>query len=77
MQIISKDSCNIYYVENGICRAGILDHADKYSQGIGTSSTLVPVKIVDSTAVGTPGEKVKPSNIFFYFCQIVTFLKDQ
>ena len=60
MRIVTADSCNIYFVENGICRDGILDSPDKYSKMMGSSPTLVPVKIVDSMIVGSSGEKVKP-----------------
>jgi hypothetical protein len=60
MRILTADSCNIYFVENGICRAGILDSPDKFSRAMGSSSTLVPVKIVDSMAVQGSGDRVKP-----------------
>ena len=70
MRILTKDSCNIYFVENGICRVGILDNPDKYAQAEESSSTLVPVKVVDSTAVDNPGEKVKPGDIFLLWLLI-------
>jgi hypothetical protein len=61
-RIVTAGSCNIYFVENGICKAGILDSPDKYSQLMGSSPTLVSVKIVDSTVVASSGEKVKPGS---------------
>ena len=60
LRITTVDSCNIYYVENGICRAGVLDNAANYSKKAGSSSTLVEVYIVVTSLAASVGEKVKP-----------------
>ncbi len=58
-----EDSCNIYYVENGICRAGTLDNFVIYSQLEGSSSTLVQVQVLNSVKTGNLGTLVKPGKI--------------
>jgi hypothetical protein len=65
MNVITTATCNIYYVENITCKAGILKNPDKYFQVMGSSLTLVPVKVVDSTVTETAGHQVIPGNCIF------------
>jgi hypothetical protein len=63
MQIDSKGSCNIYYIENGICKTGILENPDLYSKPIGSSVTLVSVKVIESIADESGGVLVRPGTL--------------
>jgi hypothetical protein len=67
MQLSTYDSCNIYFVEAGFCKAGVLDFPKTFSKPLGSSATLVPVNIVNATASGNLGRKVKPGKVFFHF----------
>jgi hypothetical protein len=66
MNVIAADSCNINYVENSFCTAGILDHPYSYSKPNGSSLTLVPVKIIESMVAQSAGFLVKPGNMVFH-----------
>jgi hypothetical protein len=55
-----EDSCNIYYVENGICKAGVLDNSMSYSKLVGSLTTLVQVQVLKSAKTGSLGTNVKP-----------------
>jgi hypothetical protein len=48
LQIASPDSCNIYYVENGICRTGILDNARNLSKPIDSSPGINVIRLFKS-----------------------------
>jgi hypothetical protein len=58
-----EDSCNIYYVENGLCKAGVLDNSKTYSKPAGSSITLVQVQVLKSAKSGSLGTHVKPGKI--------------
>ena len=60
MRASTADSCNIYFVESGICKAGILDYPKTYSKPFGSSASLVSVNVVNTTTSGSLGLKVKP-----------------
>jgi len=70
MQLSTSDSCNIYFVEEGICTAGFLDFPKTFSKPFGSSATLVPVNIVTATASRNLGRKVKPGKVFFIFFSV-------
>jgi hypothetical protein len=55
-----EDSCNIYFVENGICRAGVLDNYMTYSKPEGSSSSLVQVQVLNSVKTRSLGTRIKP-----------------
>ena len=63
LRIGDEDSCNIYYVENGICKAGTLDNVMIYSQPVGSSSTLVQVQALNSVKIGSLGTHVIPGKV--------------
>jgi len=62
LRITSSYSCNIYYLENGICTAGALQNVESYLKAApdGSSSSLVAVNIVDTSLSASYGEIVKP-----------------
>ena len=60
LRVAVEDSCNIYYVENGICKAGALDYSMTYSKPEGSSSTLVQVQVLNSVKISSLGTLVKP-----------------
>jgi hypothetical protein len=60
LRVANKNSCNIYYVKDGNCNAGILDNPWNYSKLIGTSDTLVEVRVLASSKPSSLGRKVKP-----------------
>ncbi len=62
LQMSTADSCNIYFVEAGICTAGVLDYPMNYSKPFGSSATLVPVKTINTRTSGNLGLKVKPGD---------------
>jgi hypothetical protein len=72
-----EDSCNIYYVENGICRASTLDNFVIYSQLEGSSSTLVQVQVLNSVKTGYLGTLVKPGKKFYFTVYVIFIFKER
>ena len=71
MRVATENSCNIYYVLNGICKAGVLDNQLTYSKPEGSSNTLVPVRVLSSTeVVAATGDKVKPGNLLVFYMHL-------
>ncbi len=66
MRVAIENSCNIYYVLNQICKAGVLDNQLTYSKPAGSSNTLIPVRVLSSSDVVASGDKVKPGNRRYY-----------
>lgn len=59
-------SCNIYYLDNlGLCKVGVLDNPLMYSKPIGSSESLVEVKVLASEKPSTVGTRVKPGKAIF------------
>jgi hypothetical protein len=48
MRVATENSCNIYYLESGICKAGMLDNPLKYTKPAASSSNLVAVRVLVS-----------------------------
>jgi hypothetical protein len=63
LRIGTEDSCNIYYVENGICKAGTLDNSMIYSKSEESSTPLVQVQVLNNVNTGSLGTLVKPGRI--------------
>ena len=45
-RLTSEDSCDAFYVDAGVCKAGILPNAKNYSKPSGSSSSLVATNIL-------------------------------
>ncbi len=72
LRVAVEDSCNIYYVENGICKAGVLDNSMAYSKVMGSDTTLVQVQVLKSAKSGSLGTRVKPGKTYgTYFKNIL------
>ncbi len=78
MRIVTTDSCNAYFLEAGICQAGIIDNPMTFAKPFGSSPTLVALKIVDNSKTENLGERVKPGQyemllviykyFFWFYC---------
>ena len=60
MRAATEDGCNTYYLESGLCKAGVLDDPMTFTKPDGSSSTLVAVKVLISTKPESHGTKQKP-----------------
>ena len=60
LRLTSENSCNAFYVDAGICFAGILQNAQNYSKPVGSSSSLVATNILNGTSDGSLGFYVEP-----------------
>jgi hypothetical protein len=60
MRVATAYGCNIYYLVNDLCLAGVLDDPQTYTKPAGSSTTLVAVRILASTLTNSIGTKVKP-----------------
>jgi len=60
MRVATENSCNIYYLESGICKAGMLDNPVKYTKPAESSSNLVAVRILGSSKSQLLGINIKP-----------------
>ncbi len=70
MRVATENSCNIYYVLNEICKAGVLENHLNYSKPEGSSKTLIPVRVLSSADVVATGDKVKPGNGLIFTIQL-------
>ena len=60
LRVGREDSCNIYFLDNGLCKAGVLDNPSMYSKPVGSSKSLVEVKVLASAITSSVGTRVKP-----------------
>ena len=61
MRIATETSCNIYYVLNGNCKAGVLDNPLTYAKPPGSLTSLVQVQVLSTVKLSNMGARVKPS----------------
>ncbi len=66
-------SCNIYYLDNGLCKVGVLDNPLMYSKSVGSSESLVEVKVLASEKPSSVGTRVKPGEQYA-FCKKINFI---
>jgi len=62
-------SCNIYYLDNGLCKVGVLDNPLMYSKTVGSSESLVEVRVLASAKPSSVGTRVKPGITIFIFLE--------
>ena len=60
LRLTSEDSCDAFYVDAGVCKAGIFLNAKNYSKPSGSSSSLVATNILNVTTDGSLGFYVVP-----------------
>lgn len=64
MRLVIENSCNLFYLESGLCKAGLLSRPMKYAKAENSTSTLVAVKIlIKTTAPKSLGTKQKPGKL--------------
>ena len=66
----TENSCNIYYLQSGLCKAGMLDNAMKYTKPAGSSSNLVAVRVLSTSKSETLGTNIKPGKNKVVFSNI-------
>ena len=76
MRIATETSCNVYYVLNGNCKAGVLDNPLTYAKPPGSLTSLLQVQVLSTIKSSNLGTRVKPGEqkIFYvYLPQSVAF----
>jgi len=61
-RLTSPLSCNLYFIEAGVCTLGVMDNFMALAKPVGSAGSLVSVQALSGESSKSYGVKVKPGN---------------